>query len=485
MNSWSFLSRVFGPVVALPGLASAADRRRVVRALAGSLLVVAFFVVFFQPLVYAQTPPPPTLTNGDQFRTCFNGLVDQRVNTTDPILQPGAAGPVRFDSPLAILQTGVECAHTFTADVIRPIGWTLLSGVALIIVVWTGIMVMFTGRFDLAQILNLILLIGFAIMVMNGFDDRDNMWGDVSFPQFIFGQGELIGGVMVEATFEGFQFRVQQFFQNLTAGTSGTGDSGPSLWAVGLGVVAGGAFVLATGGVGLLPLLGAAAIGGITTVATSGGLGIMNSIMAGIESILIVIVVLAGIIPAVILYCSYLWAYVGFMVAIVLGPLFVPWMLIPQLDWLFWSWLKSIVKMTVHLMVAATLFTICAEFATIPITRLSVRMMETNALAAAGEDSSWGFMGFVVIFNSLLVYIPLVVLMFLMCGKTGEMTGMLTEGQGMPTAGMQGLAARAGRTGIGQSMGGAAMKGLGGAAGLAAGGVAAAAGAIGKTFSGK
>ena len=207
--------------------------------------------------------------------------------------------------------------------------------------------------------------------------------------------------------------------------------------------------------------------------------------MAGLESVLIVLVVLAGVVPAVVLFCSYLWAYVGFMVSIILGPLFVPWMLIPQLDWLFWSWLKSILKMAIHLMVAATLFTICAEFATIPIARLTARMVDTNALAAAGEESGWGFQAFGALLNSLFTYIPLVVLMFLMSGKTGEMTAMLTEGQGMPGAGMQGLAARAGRTGIGQSMGGAAMRGLGGAAGLASGGVAAAAGAVGKAFSGR
>ena len=457
---------------------------RTAAVLALSLLAVAFFVVVAGPRLHAQTPPPPTLARGEEFRTCFNTSVDDRINTPDPLLQPGSAAPIRFDSPLSILRTGVDCAHDFAVDVIRPIGWTLLTGLTLIIVVWTGIMIMFAGRFDLAQILNLILLIGFAIMVMNGFEPTGHVWGDISFPQFIFGQGEFIGGAMVEATFTNFANRVQEFFQALTAGTSGSGESGPSLWAIGLGIAAGG-LVLATGGVALLPIMGALAVGGGTIAAVSGGVGPLNSLMAGLESILIVLVVLAGVVPAVVLFCSYLWAYVGFMVAIILGPLFVPWMLVPQLDWLFWSWIKSIVKMAVHLMVAATLFTICAEFAAIPITRLTVRMIETNALASAGEDSSWGFQGFTALFNSLITYIPLVVLMFLMCGKTGEMTGMLTEGQGMPAAGMSGLAARAGRTGIGQSMGGAAMRGLGGAAGLAAGGVAAAAGAVGKVFSGK
>ena len=463
------------------GISAGSPRTAAVLAL--SVLAVAFFVVVLGPSLHAQTPPPPTLARAEEFRECFNNTVTDRINTPNPLLQPGSAAPIRFDSPLSILQTGVVCAHEFTEQVILPIGETLLFSLTLIIVVWTGIMIMFAGRFDLAQILNLILLIGFASMVMYGFD-TDNIWGDISFPQFIFGQGEFIGGAMVDASFTNFGNRVQQFFEALTAGTSGSGESGPSLWAIGLGIAAGG-LVLATGGIALVPIMGALAVGGGTIAAVSGGVGLLNSLMAGLESILIVLVVLAGVVPAVVLFCSYLWAYVGFMVAIILGPLFIPWMLIPQLDWLFWSWVKSLVKLAVHLMVAATLFTICAEFAAIPITRLTVRMVETNALASAGEDSSWGFQGFTAIFNSLITYIPLVVLMFLMCGKTGEMTGMLTEGQGMPGAGMAGLAARAGKTGIGQSMGGAAMRGLGGAAGLAAGGVAAAAGGIGKMFSGR
>ena len=442
------------------------------------------FVSVFTVTLQAQ---PPTLARGEEFRTCFAALVDARLATTNPLLQPGSPAPIRFDSPLSILQTGVACAHQFAVDVISPIGWRLFAGLSLIIVVWTGIMVMFSGRFDLAQIVNLVLLIGFGWMVMEGFSPDDNIWGDVSFPQLIFGQGEFVGGVMVEATFDAFSTRVQEFFIALTAGTSGGGETGPSLWAVGLGVLAGG-LVIATGGIALLPLLGAAAVGGGTAVLAQGagsGLGVLDSIFAGLESVLIVIILLVAIVPAAVLFCSYLWAYVGFMVSIILGPLFVPWLLIPQLDWLFWSWVKSIVKMAIHLMVAATLFTICAEFATIPLARLSVRIIETNTLAANGQETAGFLTSFLLLVNSLITYIPMVVLMFLMCGKTGEMTGMLTEGGGMPTAGMSGLAARAGRTGIGQSMGGAAMRGLGGAAGLAAGGVAAAAGALGKVFGSK
>ena len=439
------------------------------------------FVAVFSVTLHAQ---PPTLAGGDQFRTCFAALIDARINTADPLTQPGSAAPIRFDNPLSILETGVACAHQFSVQVISPIGWRLLFGLALIIVVWTGVMIMFSGRLDVAQIINLILLIGFASMVMTGFEPAGHIWGDVSFPQLIFGQGEFVGGVMVEATFDAFSTRVQEFFVALTAGTSGAGETGPSLWAVGLGVLAGG-LVLATGGIALIPLLGAAAVGGGTAVLAQGtgsGLGVLNSIFAGLESVLIVIILLVALVPAAVLFCSYLWAYVGFMVSIILGPLFVPWLLIPQLDWLFWSWLKSIVKMAIHLMVAATLFTICAEFASIPMARLTVRIVETNTLAASGEDGPGFLASFLLLVNSLITYIPMVVLMFFMCGKTGEMTGMLTEGGGMPAAGMQGLAARAGQTGVGLSMGGAAMRGLGGAAGFAAGGVAAAAGAVSKVF---
>ena len=39
-------------------------------------------------------------------------------------------------------------------------------------------------------------------------------------------------------------------------------------------------------------------------------------------------------------------------VAILLGPLFIPWILVPPLDWLFWGWLRSLIQYAFYQVVA-------------------------------------------------------------------------------------------------------------------------------------
>ena len=221
----------------------------------------------------------------------------------------------------------------------------------------------------------------------------------------------------------------------------------------------------------------------------------MKGIYTLFEAWAMSVLVAAALIPAVVLYCSYLWAYVGIMAAVILGPLFIPWMLVPQLDWLFWSWFKSLVKLSVHMMIAATLFVICAEFAMLPIQRLSAQLFSNEDLGLVATGGSL----FGSAISSMIAYVPIMLLMWLMCTKTGEMASMVTDGGGMPAAGMSGLAGGASSlasSGVGRAATGAGMKAAGVAAGVATAGVATAvtvaasvvqAGAkfVSKAFSGK
>jgi hypothetical protein len=39
-------------------------------------------------------------------------------------------------------------------------------------------------------------------------------------------------------------------------------------------------------------------------------------------------------------------------IAVLLGPVFIPWILVPPLDWLFWGWLRSLVQYAFYQVVA-------------------------------------------------------------------------------------------------------------------------------------
>ena len=43
---------------------------------------------------------------------------------------------------------------------------------------------------------------------------------------------------------------------------------------------------------------------------------------------------------------------VAFAVCVVLGPIFVPFFIVPKLDWLFWGWLRAYMQFAFYKLVA-------------------------------------------------------------------------------------------------------------------------------------
>jgi len=49
-------------------------------------------------------------------------------------------------------------------------------------------------------------------------------------------------------------------------------------------------------------------------------------------------------------------------VCILLGPVFIPFFIVPQLDWLFWGWLKAFIQYSFYQVVAAGVLYIVSQF---------------------------------------------------------------------------------------------------------------------------
>jgi type IV secretory pathway VirB6-like protein len=48
--------------------------------------------------------------------------------------------------------------------------------------------------------------------------------------------------------------------------------------------------------------------------------------------------------------------------SILLGPVFIPFFIVPQLDWLFWGWLKAFIQYSFYQVVAAGVLYIVSQF---------------------------------------------------------------------------------------------------------------------------
>jgi hypothetical protein len=48
-------------------------------------------------------------------------------------------------------------------------------------------------------------------------------------------------------------------------------------------------------------------------------------------------------------------------VIVMLGPFFIPWLIVPKMDWLFWGWLKALFHFSFYRVVAAAVTSICSS----------------------------------------------------------------------------------------------------------------------------
>jgi hypothetical protein len=76
------------------------------------------------------------------------------------------------------------------------------------------------------------------------------------------------------------------------------------------------------------------------------------------------LVALAVTAARVVLLAVVAFGLVATGVAVLVGPVFIPFFLIPQLDWLFWGWLKSLLQYAFYQVIAQAFVFIFGSFLT-------------------------------------------------------------------------------------------------------------------------
>ena len=453
--------------------------RRLAGRLAGALVLAAFLPAY-SAIVGAQ---------GSTIGVCMRTSPETAAFRTGGDLAPD--GPPRggaFTPPNSFVRAAVQCAESFAAANLVPIGMNIWGGLAIIITIWTGIQMMFGGGFGIGEILSLILLLGFPFAVLTFYNTAvGTPWGNMTFSYMVSGMGQVVGAQLVAGAFVAFQRVVYDAVEGIwssetlkAAATATEDQSGDASESPGL-------------------------VGTLWGYATTGADALYNALFGRILRLIDQIartVILIGlaflfvlllVVPALVAYCSYLWGYFSLLVAIILGPLLIPWVLIPQLQFLAWGWFRTLLGAGVHMMVAGACFAVVAQILTIPIIRFQTLVELANAQPVVGAlvsspGAAWGA-GVAAIVESL----PLILVAYLGAFKIGEITGMIMNGGSMPASGIgdrmrsMGSMRSMGRSAGSLVRGGAAAMGGRGAAlaaaGVATGGAAAAAMAAGSVLS--
>ena len=338
-------------------------------------------VRFLGLLVLLLSSPAPVSAQGDTLKNCLD--------PHQASFQAGAAQDdldVSLADPSELIYGAVECAQTTAIEMFLPLARNLLGAFAIIILVWTGVQMMFQGGLDMGSLLSTILSIALPFMILDGYGAGSYIWGDFAFTDIFVGTARWASQALIDESFNSFVVQLTSMWErvNISFTQSPTG--------VGSGVVGALLAIFAAW------FLGFFALGVLITIVT----------------------------PPVMLYCQYLWGLVTMLVAILLGPIFVPFLLIPQLSFLFWGWIKSLFGGMIHSIVAAGLFVLIANIMLLPI--------QSFVLLISAPDTPF-YEAIAAGFGMLFLYVPIVMLAYMVSFRVSEITGMVLGG-GVPSAGL-------------------------------------------------
>src|SRR6202012_4014096 len=74
---------------------------------------------------------------------------------------------------------------------------------------------------------------------------------------------------------------------------------------------------------------------------------------------LLIVVILASMEATA--FCVIAYGYVAAAVCVLVGPIFIPWFIVPKMDWLFWGWLKAFIGFSFYQVVASAFIYVFAK----------------------------------------------------------------------------------------------------------------------------
>ena len=213
---------------------------------------------------------------------------------------------VANSNPLNWLQTASRNFDAQHAGMFIGIGSNLYTSFALILIVWTGIQIALSGNFQAYPVARLIMVLAFGKALIVYYAG-----GDYSICNFVIGQARYLADRIDTQAINTLGANAMQSFTALKQFKLSITNPGDVIW-----------YLCAMGAYLMLQVV------------------------------------------AVFVVC---FGDVAVSVCVMLGPLFIPWFIVPKMDWLFWGWFRAFLQFGFYKVVASAVLTIIAAAAnTVP-----------------------------------------------------------------------------------------------------------------------
>ena len=316
--------------------------------------------------------------------------------------------------PLEDLYALVDQAQTVTNLIedamARPVldaGMQLWQGLALIVVVWTGIqMAMSGGGLNMAVVARMALGLSIPLGMLR-FYTAALPGTTMTAPDLITGMGGWLKNLILNDSAQRMLTEIMAAFTAMRAGLGERFFGGEERgWMEAIASLPG--------------MLDAAFSLAVT-------MALMGSLIVGL-----IVVWAVG-------QAQVMWAQIALAISLLLGPVFIPWIVVPQLNFLFWSWFRTLLVYSLYGAVAAVVFRIISELGMEMVQRWAASV--SNALANPGGGSGLGEAGM-----STVLTVPYIIGAGFAAIKVGELTQLLVLGSGNMGSGAGQAAGKALRT---------------------------------------
>ena len=323
---------------------------------------------------------------------------------------PANLSPEQLRDFKSFLDVALEGLTTAAGGEIFTLGNGLLGGLALIVVVLNGLKIAFSGNIQPWELIRVV--IGLWIpWVMLQFYTTTIPGMAFTFPGMIAAGGNWLHELLIGDGVYALQTELGNLVRSLAAN-----------------------FQKQAADANVVGLLTA---------------GMHAWIMAFAAYWMLAFVVLMLLLLAAVTYAQVIWAQIALAILIILGPVFIPFLVFEPLSFLFWGWFRAMITYSLYTVLAGAVLRVFSAVGVSFITTLGSANLDMQSLM---DVALW-----------LLAVVPLFIAGLLASLKIGELASMLVTGAGAPGSGLMGMAGTVGTM--------AATGGASAAAKRAAGGI--------------
>ena len=307
------------------------------------------------------------------------------------------------------LATALDSLTTAAGGEIFTLGNQMLGMLALIVVVLTGLKIAFSGNIQPWELVRVVIGIWIP-WVMLQFYTTTIPGMAFTFPGMIVEGGNWLNALLVDDSVSSIQTELTELFSTLAKAQNAAIEAGD-----------------------------------LVTIVTSGLQGAMTAI-AGF--VMVIFMALMLMLLAAVTYAQVIWAQVALSILIILGPIFIPFLVFEPLAFLFWGWFRAMLTYSFYAVIAGAVLRVFSAVGIAYVTTLGQANLDMSSFMQVGM---W-----------TLAVVPFFIAGMLASLKCGELASMLVSGGGAGGSGLMGMVSTAGMAAASGGTAAAAKVGAGG-----------------------